>query len=240
MGNNCCEKGTAAEEKGHVSSTAPTPRQSTLMPPQSNMQCEDEFEENSAVGCISEFSVRKKMSQGKPQPRPPLPRPMYRQFTAQALLTLCNPQIPNNSKDSLATPSVSASQSVSVSPGDGQPSQKPKPYLKSRGMSSAVEAIRSLGRGVTFGIGAAQFRRANRKIIEDKYEVMSTLGKGSYGEVKLIKDREFGHLRALKVMPKSTCYMTETFAEEVKILQQLVCCFVLLIDAGPPQRPPTL
>ena len=73
-----------------------------------------------------------------------------------------------------------------------------------------------------FQVGPAQFRCENKRNIEEQYEVLEVIGKGSFGEVKKIRDRETGELRALKVMQKKSCQMTKEFSDEIQILQKLV------------------
>lgn len=73
-----------------------------------------------------------------------------------------------------------------------------------------------------FRISFTHFRRENKGYLEERYQILQVIGKGSFGEVKKIKDRCTGELRAVKVMQKKYCQMTKDFSDEIQILQKLV------------------
>ncbi len=57
--------------------------------------------------------------------------------------------------------------------------------------------------------------------LEDKYEILYTLGRGAFGEVKRVRDRSTGVQRAVKVVFKDRCVMTDKFTEEIEVLKKL-------------------
>ncbi len=74
-----------------------------------------------------------------------------------------------------------------------------------------------------FKIEPLHFRREQKKeSLEDKYTIESIIGKGSFGEVRKIKDKATGQYRAMKVMSKETCQKTDNFADEIEIIKKLV------------------
>ena len=81
----------------------------------------------------------------------------------------------------------------------------------------------------------ANFRGEKRGTVEERYQLLGTIGRGAFGEVKKIKDRTTGETRALKVCPKSHGQVAkEDIGDEIAILQQLVRTRSEL--AGPPER----
>jgi len=69
---------------------------------------------------------------------------------------------------------------------------------------------------------ASRFILEQKKSMWDKYEVISNLGKGSFGEVLLIRNKDTKVQRALKIVSKSKCKTMDSFIEEIKILKELV------------------
>jgi len=61
-----------------------------------------------------------------------------------------------------------------------------------------------------------------KKSMWDKYELINDLGKGTFGEVKLIRNKETKVKRALKCISKSNCKASANILEEIEILKQLV------------------
>lgn len=74
----------------------------------------------------------------------------------------------------------------------------------------------------SIALEASRFRLEQKASVWSKYEFMKVLGKGSFGEVQMIRNKESKVLRALKIIPKSDCNSSENYLEEIKILQQLV------------------
>jgi len=68
----------------------------------------------------------------------------------------------------------------------------------------------------------SRFRLERKNTVEQKYEIVQELGRGTFGEVKLVIHRETQTKRALKAIPKDRCQMTKNFAEEIEILKRLV------------------
>jgi len=71
-------------------------------------------------------------------------------------------------------------------------------------------------------IDLAKFRMERKGSIESKYEVLYTLGTGSYGEVQMIRDLETNELKAVKVISKEKCSTVDKYNEEIEILKNLV------------------
>lgn len=71
-------------------------------------------------------------------------------------------------------------------------------------------------------VDAENFKAENTGILDDKYEQVGYIDSGAFGEVRKVRDKSSGQLRALKVMRKSRCQKTNNFADEIKILQKLV------------------
>ena len=63
-------------------------------------------------------------------------------------------------------------------------------------------------------------------VLSDKYIIQGTIGKGSFGEVRKIKDRETKNVRALKIISKENYKETDNFLEEIKIIQSLVILYI--------------
>ena len=66
--------------------------------------------------------------------------------------------------------------------------------------------------------------RGEREVesLESKYLIEGVIGKGSFGEVKKIKDKDNNQYRALKIIHKANCQKTDDFADEIEIIKKLV------------------
>jgi len=74
-----------------------------------------------------------------------------------------------------------------------------------------------------FKVEPLHFRIERRKdTLKDKYIIEDTIGKGSFGKVKRIQDRSTGESKALKIVSKKNCQMTDNFADEIEIIKKLV------------------
>ena len=71
-------------------------------------------------------------------------------------------------------------------------------------------------------VDLSRFRLERKSSVEDKYVVLNALGKGSFGEVKLVMDKKTSSKRALKVISKDTCMPSKNYADEIEILKKLV------------------
>jgi len=69
---------------------------------------------------------------------------------------------------------------------------------------------------------ASRFRLEQKSSIWDKYEVVKTLGKGAFGEVRMIKNKHTKARRALKTISKKNCETSKHYLEEIEILKHLV------------------
>jgi len=71
-------------------------------------------------------------------------------------------------------------------------------------------------------IELSRVRQERKGAIENKYEVLYMLGKGSYGEVQKISDLETGEIKAVKFISKEKCRAVDKYNEEIEILKKLV------------------
>lgn len=69
---------------------------------------------------------------------------------------------------------------------------------------------------------ASRFILEQKNSMWDKYEVVQNLGKGAFGEVQLIRNKETKAKRALKSINKSNCQAPDSILEEIEILKKLV------------------
>lgn len=93
--------------------------------------------------------------------------------------------------------------------------------VKSPGTVSSVKPIMRVNSG-QLKVAPSHFRCEKAGKLEDRYQILSLIGKGGYGEVKKIRDIETNEIRALKIMLKSHSQMTKNFSDEIRILQKLV------------------
>jgi serine/threonine protein kinase len=73
-------------------------------------------------------------------------------------------------------------------------------------------------------LGPHLFRLEQTGSIYDKYEYVSALGRGMYGEVFKMRHKETKELRAVKIISKSLCSLTSNVLNEVDVLKRLVEC----------------
>lgn len=69
---------------------------------------------------------------------------------------------------------------------------------------------------------ASRFRLEQKTSIWDKYDVVKTLGKGTFGEVRMIKNKHTKARRAVKTISKAHCEAAKNYLEEISILKHLV------------------
>ena len=65
----------------------------------------------------------------------------------------------------------------------------------------------------------------SRDLMNDTYEIGDVIGVGSYGEVRRIRSKTTGVIKALKIIEKINCQMTDNFADEIEIIKKLVAIF---------------
>ena len=72
-------------------------------------------------------------------------------------------------------------------------------------------------------IDKAMFVNEQKGKIKNKYRVLETIGKGSYGEVKKIQYKTSGELRAMKIISKDEVSKeyVQSLLNEIDILKQL-------------------
>ncbi len=75
---------------------------------------------------------------------------------------------------------------------------------------------------INFMLEAENLRGENVGFLEEKYAVLEFVDRGSFGEVKKVRETATGRIRALKVINKGKCQMTDSFADEIAILKKLV------------------
>ncbi|MDR3547071.1 MAG: hypothetical protein P4M11_02130 [Candidatus Pacebacteria bacterium] len=91
--------------------------------------------------------------------------------------------------------------------------------LKNGKSSMTIKA--TLGRK-TIVLDPSRFRLERKTSLEDKYEFVSELGRGNFGEVRLVRNKTTLARRALKVISKANCQASENLVEEIEILKHLV------------------
>lgn len=87
----------------------------------------------------------------------------------------------------------------------------------------SANRVDSLFRAITnFKIEPKHFRVERKKeMLSEKYEIGGVIGRGTFGEVKKIKDKTTGELRAVKIISKTHCQQTDNFADEIDIIKKL-------------------
>lgn len=87
-----------------------------------------------------------------------------------------------------------------------------------------VKHFDSLKKMVTnFKVEPSNFRCEQKKeTLASRYDIEGTIGQGSFGEVKRIKEKGTGQIGAIKIIGKANCQQTDTFADEIEIIKKLV------------------
>jgi len=74
-----------------------------------------------------------------------------------------------------------------------------------------------------FKVEPIHFRlEISKEDLEKQYIIEDVIGRGSFGEVKRIKEKATGMYRAIKVIEKNNCQKTDDFADEIEIIKKLV------------------
>ncbi len=74
----------------------------------------------------------------------------------------------------------------------------------------------------SISVDARLFRTEKTISLSDKYEKLELIGKGSFGEVRKVLEKESGKIRVMKCMLKGRCQKSELVVDEIEILKQLV------------------
>lgn len=64
--------------------------------------------------------------------------------------------------------------------------------------------------------------------LESKYEILYTLGNGSYGKVLKIRDKQTDELKAVKIISKERCSTLYKYNEEIEILKKLANYVIII------------
>jgi hypothetical protein len=126
--------------------------------------------------------------------------------TAAPKITIIEEQAKGNT-NMLNTPAINV---VNLAKGEDSPDS-----------AASVNIFASLP-SMKLDVSPENFRCEKSGKLEDRYQILDTIGKGGYGEVKKIKDIITNETRALKVMLKSRCQMTKMIVDEIRILKKLV------------------
>ncbi len=103
---------------------------------------------------------------------------------------------------------------------------KEKLGLIEMGTTTIKPAFSILRCPTNFKIEPLHFRGERKKeSLANRYVVEDIIGRGSFGEVKRIRDKVTGLYRALKVINKDNCQKTDSFADEIEIIKKLVSIF---------------
>jgi hypothetical protein len=117
--------------------------------------------------------------------------------------------------------------------------EKPKsPLLSSTGMCDELTekpaSLKSVGNTTrdllinlhvptNFKIEPLHFREEkNKEFLYDKYIVEDIIGQGSFGQVRRIKDKVTSRYRAIKIIKKTDCKMTDNYVNEIEIFKKMV------------------
>ena len=90
-------------------------------------------------------------------------------------------------------------------------------------------AIPNLTCFTNFKIAPDVFRIEKKKeALEDRYLIQELIGRGNYGEVMRMMEKDTKLYRALKIISKDNCQKTDNFVDEIKIIQSLVSIFITI------------
>jgi len=74
-----------------------------------------------------------------------------------------------------------------------------------------------------FKIEPLHFREEKSKeFLYDKYIFEEMIGQGSFGEVRKVKDKLTSQYRAIKILKKTDCKITDNYVDEIEILKKMV------------------
>lgn len=77
--------------------------------------------------------------------------------------------------------------------------------------------------GAEISVDVSKFVKEAKGDLRDRYTVKSVIGRGAYGEVKLVNDKITGNARAMKVIPKEGYgkISNPTISTEIQMLKSL-------------------
>ncbi len=250
MGNRCCHEGERKEEDLTYMKAV-----TTTMGDEGGLRrnnSEEELCENTIANPVIQFQTHERIDKGRAKRPPPRKdRLLIKLKTEANLVELCHRtrQMSLELRDSInctfldqlpAGMERERKKSPEISPKRTSSAEIDKRW--STAVRAETEVVISLEKRMVICPTPSHFRRENKNVMEDKYEILKPIGKGAYGEVKMIKEKTTGQIRAVKIMPKSTCQMTSNFVDEIKILQKLVRRDKKnnRNEIGPPERAATL
>lgn len=119
------------------------------------------------------------------------------------------------SKKESATPVKSSSKPIAPPPTGSDAPARRKSTLNGKKEENDKKA--------QIAVDVSKFVTEAKGDIQDRYLVQAVIGKGAYGEVRMVKDKITHDLRAMKVIPKESCSGTSSAAinNEIQVLKSL-------------------
>ncbi len=88
-------------------------------------------------------------------------------------------------------------------------------------LKSNETSFRLSGANMGLKVEPMLFRCERKLSPEERYEHLEMIGKGSFGEVRKVKDVVTGKISVMKSIQKSRCQRSELVVDEIEILKQL-------------------
>jgi len=104
---------------------------------------------------------------------------------------------------------------------DTKPSQILEKKIESKSSKHSIELLVNQEAHPTIKISTNNFITENKGRVEDKYKILSLIGKGSYGRVYKVQHRSSKLFRAMKIIKKTSLSMQDDdqkFLKEIEIL----------------------
>lgn len=98
-------------------------------------------------------------------------------------------------------------------------SEEQKEVPSQRTASVQCERLRRIKQ---FRLDAEDFKCEGTATLEEKYEVISYVSKGAFGEILKLRDKSNNEFRAVKVISKKGCQKPKNFLSEIQILKKMV------------------
>lgn len=99
-------------------------------------------------------------------------------------------------------------------------------------LSNRAEVIKRMD-SINIDFQPDVLRRETSGKWQTKYEEIAFIDRGGFAEVRKIKDRQTGAIKAIKIMSKANCQMTDNSADEINILKKLVPILILILQDHP-------